>query len=178
MLLLLLSPPCLAQEVNEREVVGILKHACECRPHASTLQHSFVCAVMDWVIRKGLHNKPDEYAEHLRCCHDQFMQAMLVCWQNIKGEKTKDRLLSVHSLHGERLGLIFGGAVVRDIWAHLDEPLSAQASLYNARKTNDLGKSMFDEMCQSILSTKVTNTIRQEIAGPMANMNMTKDKSN
>ena len=159
-------------------MVGILKHACEARPHASTLQHSFVCAVMDWIIRKKVHTKGGEYAEHLACCHDQFVQAVMVCWQNIKGEKIVDRLISCHSLHGERLGLIFGVAAVRDIFAHLDNPVAAKISLYSARRSSDLGRSMFDEMCQSILSQEIGSTIRTKMLDAMSNMHMTKDKSN
>ena len=121
-----------------------------------------VNATMDWALRIKLQEH-ERFKTLLAHCKSSFVQALQCSWKGVKAEDAPARLRLFHKLHKRRLGLVFGQAVIDICFAKLATPSEAKTELFSVVAQNDLGKSMFDDTVQSLISAELTAEIKKHI---------------
>ena len=117
---------------------------------------------MDFVIRKNISGSALKH--HVQHCTPSFVQSLLCSWRGIKAEGTmNERIRYFHSLHKDRLALVFGVAI-HTVVNNLHTPATSKAELYACARANELGRSLFDETVQSLLSSEISGRIAAKMA--------------
>ena len=162
------------QVPNEKEVVGILNEVGECRVATSTIQYRFVSEVMCWIDRHKL-NDQKIMQPHVQHCVPYWVDGLLEAWRLVKAKNHKDRLVVFWGLHKAKLEMIFASTDLNPIFANLSNCTECKDSLYKCSAANLLGKALFNEQLQALLSDLVHVAVRNAIERHLKGKRMTED---
>ena len=149
---------CCWQAPNERELHGILNHVAESRPSTSPTQYHFCMGVLELLARFDLNSSP-LLALQIECVHSHFVDTLLESWKSVKADTANEKLLVFRKMHAGKLSIIFQKTDIDLIFEHLGAPQNAKDAVYACCERNLLGKSMFGETLQSVLSSKTSSQI-------------------
>ena len=150
------------KEPSERELCGLLRRVVDARVGTSDIQLQFVNLCMDYIHRLHLPGKPD-LAKHLVHCQATFTQALQASWRGVKAEKElTGRIATFYSLHKSRLEKVFG-LRIHNVCKNLTEPDKCKDYLYHCAKASDLGKALFNETVQTLISNDISGRISKSL---------------
>ena len=121
---------------------------------------------MDMIIRFGMGS--GNFKHHIQHAHATFVACLMLAFREVKAENPDARLLCFHRLYGNRIGLIFGAEPIKLVIQHLKNPKEAKQHLVNIVSANELGKAMFGETAQALLSSSITAAITLEMQAYIA----------
>ena len=138
------------------------------------LHLSFICALLflEWVVRHRLLEQP-ALRTHLDKVSSFVLDILTESWRITKCSSHTDRLYAFFVKHEQHLQMIFCPASLTGAFAHLDRPHEASAHIYSLVSRNALGKSMFGDCLQAVLSNKVTTKIQEIVLDNIAGKHLT-----
>ena len=147
------------QEPSEREICGVFKYVVDAKPHCNQVQLNFVNAAADWAIR---HKIQEEHPHHVDAVMNKFVSALELMFKQIKAKEHTYRVAKFYRLHSGRLRLVFGDDI-KKICDNLHQPKVVKDQLYAAVKLNPLGKILFDDVVQTLISEEVTAAVLKSL---------------
>ena len=149
-------------------------HVCESRPSTSPTQYHFCLAVLEYIVRLKLQDD-GALTRHIEKASSWFVDTLAEAWRNVKADKPKDRLQIMKRLHAAKLYLVFDRPALDAVYASLDNPADVMEQVYKLVDSNCLGKSMFQETLQSVLSNRTSRLIREQVEHKVGGLNLTSD---
>ena len=98
-----------------------------------------------------------------------------LAWKQLKAKDHNEKVLEFQSLHHDRLRLFFDNADLNSAIDNLRTPTLAKQAVIRISAANDLGKALFGETAQTLLSHEVTQVILEEIK-KLKNIHLTAEK--
>ena len=152
----------------------MLNTVLEGKPATSTTHYHFCLDVMAWLRRHGCEGKP-AFELHIAACKGHFVDTMLEAWKLCKASTPTLRLQWFNTQHKDLLGMIFAPAELHTIFTHLAEPKKAKQQIYKLVAANLLGKALFNETLQALLSQECGDAIRACVEKELKGKKLTPD---
>ena len=102
-----------------------------------------------------------------------FVDALLEAWKGCKADKADSKLTTFKAIHGSKLQVVFKPADLELIYANLKTPQLCIDAVYQAVNAHALGKSMFGDTLQTLLSNQCSETIEKTVIDALQGMKLT-----
>ena len=130
-------------------------------------------AVLEHIERHKLNDDDKaDFKKEIAVAASHFVDTLMEAWKNVKSKTHRERLVVMKKLHNAKLEVVFDKKALEEAFQHLDDPSEAQASIYVLCAANSLGKAMWSEILQSVLSAKVSAQISKGVQDKLAGANL------
>ena len=126
---------------------------------------------MDLILRFSLHTKPLTKV-HVESRMPCFAQAMQLLWRSTKASTEPLRLSKFYNLYKDRLTTIFPADQLEAVMTHLENPRARKAQLLHISQMNELGKSLWGETVQVMLSHEISAAVVEGLQAHVHGVNI------
>ena len=115
--------------------------------------------------------------KHVEVVRPHLVEALLLAWKDTKVAEPTAKIREFNKLHHDRLRFMYDVADVNGIMDSLDQPLGVKEAVYRAVARYELGKKLFDDTLQQVLSKQCSELIWTEVKTQLKNHKMTPELS-
>lgn len=144
--------------MNQRELVGLLRHLTTIRPASSTSATTMVLDVMRCLLRLNLHTKEKSTVDLMR---HYFDEALCAAYAGMRREGRP----TAHfwEVHGEVAAIVVDRKAVDAILAEKGSWLTVAQHLKEVTAASDLGSNMFSTAATQVISEEVGAYIEDKL---------------